>query len=268
MEKVLDYELLAIGNFHLKVANILVVLVIWLATHLLLRLIKRLINRGLTRLAWDQGRRHSLFLIAQYFVWILAITAMIESLGVRVSVLVASSAAILVGLGLGVQLIFRDIVSGIFLLIEGTIEVGDIIMIENKVARVTQINLRTTEVTTRDGISFILPNSRFITESVQNWSHHNDNSAIQFQVQVYVRGDSNEQVVRSLLLDSAAAQPDIIQETGKQPTVRLLEFREESAVLFQIVFWSARKFDAENLLSDLRFEIRKRLREQGIELGQ
>ena len=228
-----------------------------------IRVVHRVINRGLSRMAWDQGRRHSLFLITQYVVWTLTATAMLESLGVHISVLIAGSAAILVGLGLGVQQIFRDIVSGIFLLFEGTVEVGDVLQIDGKVVRVEEISLRTSRLLTREGNALIVPNSRFITESVFNWTHHSD-APSQFQIPVFVGREADEEQVREMLLKAASEHPAILAQPA--PNARLSEMREEGALLFTLVVWSQTKFEMESVLSEIRYAIRRQLREQGVPL--
>ncbi len=170
------------------------------AYYLLLRAIRRVINRGGGRLLdlSDKGRRMSLYLLAKYFVWTVAVAVMLEIVGVHVSVLLAGSAALLVGLGLGMQQIFRDIVSGIFLLFEGTIEIGDVLEVDGKLGRVEEINLRTSKVLTRDGQTMIVPNHKFITENVLNWTHHDTNPSA-FRVQVRVAHEADERQMVALL---------------------------------------------------------------------
>jgi small-conductance mechanosensitive channel len=265
LQALLDTSLIRLGSYELKVVNLVSVLIIWAFAWLLLRGIHRLINRGLPRINWDEGRRHSLFLLAQYVVWTLAITAIFEALGVRVSVLLAGSAALLVGLGLGIQPIFRDIMSGVFLLFEGTIEVGDVIQIDNRMARVVEIKLRTTQLLTRDGITLMIPNYKFITESVVNLSHQTG-IPIQFAARMTVRNDSDGATVCQILQQVALSNPLVLQHPA--PEVRLLDLPDEKALVFQMLVWTQEKFGAERLLSDLRLEGLKQLQAAGIRLPE
>ncbi|MCB0786228.1 MAG: mechanosensitive ion channel, partial [Flavobacteriales bacterium] len=118
----------------------------------------------------DAGRRKAIYNLVKYVVWVLAIMAMLDSVGVKITFLLAGATALLVGLGFGIQQIFNDIVSGVVIQIEGTISVGDVIEVEGLVGRVLEIHLRTSLIRTRDDIMIIVPNSRFVNDKVINWS--------------------------------------------------------------------------------------------------
>jgi small-conductance mechanosensitive channel len=266
MKSFLEYQVLVIGSYDLTVANLIGVLLIWGGTWFLLRVIRRLLNRSKLMQSSDPGRRYSLFLIARYFIWTLAIVVMMEVAGIHVSVLLAGSAALLVGLGLGVQQIFRDVMSGIFLLFEGTIEVGDILQVNNQVAKVVQIHLRTSKLITRDGVTMIVPNNTFISENVLSWTHHNAPS--RYVVTVGVNYAASEIRMREILLECALAHPDVLKEDMNHPIlIRLSDFGEER-MLFELLFWTNRKFDADTVRSDLRFDIRGKLSAEGISMAK
>jgi small-conductance mechanosensitive channel len=260
-QQILAYPLIEVDNYHLKVANLLIVAVIWLLAWLLLRGLHRLINRGLAQMTWDQGRRYSLYLLTQYIVWMLATTAMFEALGVQVSVLLAGSTALLVGLGLGIQPIFRDVVSGIFLLFEGAIEVGDILEVGGRVAQVKHIHLRTSELVTREGVTLILPNHLFITENVVNWTHRSAEPS-QFVLSVLVKNTADMQQVRTALQSAAREHPQVLDQPP--PEVRLSSMQSEKGFEMQLRVWVAEKLDSESILSDLRFLVLQKLRQAGV----
>jgi len=96
----------------------------------------------------------------------------LESSGIKLSVLLAGSAALLVGIGLGLQTLFQDIMSGIFILVDKSLHVNDIIEIENKVGKVEEIRLRTTRAVTIDNKVLIIPNHKFLTNSLFNWTQN------------------------------------------------------------------------------------------------
>ncbi len=265
MHSIFEYQLFNINKYSFSVAMLLGLVLVWLLTTLLLRTIRRVINRGGGRLLdlSDKGRRMSLYLLVKYFIWIIAVAVMFEIVGIRVSVLLAGSAALLVGFGLGVQPIFRDIVSGIFLLFEGTIEIGDVLEVDGKVGRVEEINLRTSKLLTRDGHIMIVPNHKFITENVQNWSHQNTQPSA-FQVQIRVAHAADGQRLTKILTDVVAAHPDVLDKNSEySPVVFLSDFQEKCA-LYEIQFWTLQKFEANRVQSDLRFAIQQQLREQNI----
>lgn len=265
MRQILEYQFFSIGNYSFTLAMLLALVLVWLFTTLLLRAIRRVINRGGNRLLdlSDKGRRISLYLLAKYVLWTVAVGIMLEIIGIHVSVILAGSAALLVGLGLGVQAIFRDIVSGIFLLFEGTIEIGDVLEVDGKVGKVEEINLRTSKLLTRDGHTMIVPNHKFITENVLNWTHRNEHPSA-FLIQVRVACQADERQVSQVLLAVAKSHPDVLNnDPERQPQVRLADFQEKCA-LYAIRFWTLRKFDVENLQSELRMGVQQQLREQGI----
>lgn len=261
----LEYQLFSLGDYSFTVARLAGLFLVWILATLFLRAIRRVINRGGGRLLdlSDKGRRMSLYLIAQYFVWTIALAAMLEIVGIHVSVILAGSAALLVGLGLGIQQIFRDIVSGVFLLFEGTIEIGDVLEVDGKVGKVEEINLRTSKLLTRDGHTMIVPNHKFITENVLNWTHH-DTQPSAFRIQVRVAPEADERQMLKILTAAVQAQPDILlNDPERRPQVRFSDFQEKSA-LYEVKFWTQKKFEAEQVQSELRFAVQQQLREQGI----
>ncbi|TSA26037.1 MAG: mechanosensitive ion channel protein MscS [Bacteroidetes bacterium] len=258
----LDYPLIEIGNFSLNVSELFLILIIILITWILLFIIKRIVVSTPSKDKYTAARKHSVYLLVKYLVWIIAIVLIIETIGVKVTFLIASSAALLVGLGLGLQQIFQDIVSGVFILFEGTIKVDDILDIGGVVGKIKEIRLRTSTLLTRDGTILIIPNHKFINENVINWSHNLQPT--RFRVQVGVSYGSDEIQVRDILYKCIAEHPEVINDQPEiKPIVRIIDFGD-SAVVFEILFWSHNMFWIENIKSDIRFMIREKFRENGI----
>lgn len=257
MEALLQEKLLSVGSWSLTVAMILGLLVTWILTELFVTALRKGIHRQSRLLNLpDTGRRHSLYLIAKYIIWTIAAGIMLEIVGIHVTVLLAGSAALLVGLGLGVQQIFRDIVSGIFLLFEGTIEIGDILQLDNTVAEVAEINLRTSRLITKDGKILIVPNHKFITENLVNWSHGN-----KLPTRFTMTAETSLQVdatrVLSLLRSFANEHPDILKDIpDRQPGVRLREMTHEK-LTFDLHFWTHQKMEADRIAADIRIRFRE-----------
>ncbi|MDX1905878.1 MAG: mechanosensitive ion channel [Bacteroidia bacterium] len=252
LKNLLDIILLQAGTFTISLYQVVLVVLVLMVTRLILWLIQQELARRMRAGRLDSGRKHSLFQIARYVVWVIAIALCLEALGFDVTLLVAGSAALLVGIGLGLQPLFQDIVSGIILLIEGIIEVGDVIETTGIVGRVQRITLRSTVVKTRDDIIIIIPNHKFIAENVVNWSHNND--LTRFEIPVQVAYGMDPDLVRDTLLACVQAHPQVIQTPDTQPFVWLTNFGE-SGVDFKLYFWSDRPFEIEGLKSDLRWRI-------------
>jgi small-conductance mechanosensitive channel len=167
-----------------------------------------------------------------------------------------------VGLGLGLQAIFSDFMSGIFLLFEGTIEVGDILQVGNMVGKVEKINLRTTIFRDRNDLVVIIPNHKFIEENVVNWSHNN--SVTRFVISVTVAYDSDMESVKQILFDCLIQHKDVITSNKAiAPSVRIADFLD-SGVQFEMLFYSENMFRIDNTKSDIRMMVWKAFREKSI----
>ena len=159
LNKILSFELLEFKNHTLTVFQLVLVVVCYIGTKLLLWLIKTALAREANIHKLDKGNSFALFQIIKYFIWILSIVFMLEIIGVKISVLLAGSAALLVGVGLGLQQTFNDVLSGVILLFEKSVKVGDILDIDGEVAVIEEIGLRTSLAKTRMNIVIIIPNS-------------------------------------------------------------------------------------------------------------
>lgn len=186
---------------------------------------------------------------------------MLEILGIPVTPLIVGSTALLVGIGLGLQRIARDFFSGLFLLFDSTIKVGDIIEVNNEVGKVVEMNLRSSEILTRDQVTIILPNSQFIEEKVINWTR--EKQKVRFSVTVRVSYKSDVEEVMKNLKEVMLEQKNILKTP--EPFVWLIEFGEYG-IIYDLYFWSKHAFEIEKIKSDLRVAVWKRLKEKNIEI--
>jgi small-conductance mechanosensitive channel len=260
----LDYKLIEVSDYQLTLLNILSIILVLIVTKLILLLLKRIIVTPKKFNVLEEGRRMSIFFLVRYFVWSFAIVLCLQIIGVQITLLLAGLSALLVGFGLGIQNIFNDIVSGIFLLFEGTIQIGDVIEIDNMVCEVEEISLRTSKVVTRDDITIIIPNRNFINDKVINWSRQ-PNKQARFHIQVGVSYKSNPREVQKILTEVMLNHPDILKDKPYQPFVRFIEYGD-SAIVFDMVFWSKRTFRIENVKSDLYYDAFDKLKENNIEI--
>jgi small-conductance mechanosensitive channel len=157
-----------IGKFQLSVAHFLFAALIMMGARFVIWLIRNfLLERFFKKRQLDSGRQLAIKQFLVYIVWVLSVFAIMELFGIG-SMLLASSAALLVGIGLGLQDSFKDLVSGIIILVEGTVEVGDVLEVDGIVARVSSIGLRTSKLETRDRVSILIPNSNLVVNKVTN----------------------------------------------------------------------------------------------------
>ena len=144
LKDIFNYDLISVGKFSISAFDLFISVVIIIISIFLLRLIKKFFNNRVKAGKIDKGSAFSIYSIIKYLIWIIVILMILETMGVNLNLMLAGSAALLVGLGFGIQQIFNDLVSGIILLFEGNLKVGDVIQLENNIiGRVRVIGLRT-----------------------------------------------------------------------------------------------------------------------------
>ncbi|HMQ46216.1 MAG TPA: mechanosensitive ion channel [Saprospiraceae bacterium] len=205
------------------------------------------------------GSQYAINQLLQYFIYVIAILMALESLGFSLTVLWGGAAALLVGIGLGLQETFKDFISGIILLFERTVEVGDVLEVDDMVGTVKKIGLRTSLVETRSNKTVIVPNSKLVVDKVVNWSHF-DNK-VRFVVTVGVAYGSDTALVKKILLQVAKQHPQVIRHPA--PFVRFVDFGS-SSLDFELHFWSHEFIAIDNVKSDIRFEVDRLFREQKV----
>lgn len=262
-KEILEYSLINTDNFNITVYNLLATIVILVITRVVIGIIHKVFRRKIfTNNNIDVGKSHTIYQLTKYTLWVIAIVLSLETIGIKITFLLAGSAALMVGLGLGLQQVFKDIVSGLFLLFEGNLKLNDVVELDDgEIGKVKEITFRTTKIETRDNIILVVPNSKFIDGNVINWSHIQKRT--RFYVQVGVAYGSDVELVQKVLLESAASHKDISK--SPKPFVRFYDFGS-SSLDFQIYFWTDRSFEVENIKSDLRFEIDKKFRENKIQI--
>ncbi|MCI2227618.1 mechanosensitive ion channel [Polaribacter sp. MSW13] len=253
----LNFSFNLTSGIHINVKTILFVAFVFLLTGLFLKIVKKVVNRKLDEK--DKDKFKAVYSFIQYFVYVIVLVIALESSGINVSVLLAGSAALLVGIGLGLQTLFQDIMSGIFILIDKSLNVNDIIEIEGKVGKVEEIRLRTTRAVTIDDKVLIIPNHKFLTNSLFNWTQNGAQTTE--GVEVGVAYGSDVELVKEILIDIAKSHPKILKK--QEPIVRFTDFGD-SALMFKLLFIINNSFEHLAIKSDLRFAIDKKFRENNI----
>jgi small-conductance mechanosensitive channel len=195
----------------------------------------------------EKGNIYAVYQIFRYIIWIAAFALILESLGVKVTLLLAGSAALLVGIGLGLQQTFNDIISGFILLAERTIKIGDVLEVEGIVIKIQKIGIRTSKGLNTDDISIIIPNSLITTNKVINWSHQDDKT--RFRIDVGVAYGSDVDQVIEIMEESAFEHPDVYDRELTEG--RLMGFGS-SSLDFQLLFFSKNIFRIGSVKSDIR----------------
>jgi small-conductance mechanosensitive channel len=254
----LEFELINVGEFTIRVYTLVVILLILLFTKLILRVIKKTLARSRYG-KLDKGANYALFQIITYVVWVIAIGLILETIGVKLTVLIAGSAALLVGVGLGLQQTFNDVVSGLILLSEKSIKIEDVLEIDGDVVKIQSIGLRTSKGLNTDDVSLIIPNSLITTNKVINWSHQTEQT--RFRIDVGVAYGSNIDLVIKVLEESAYEHPDTSDRESTE--ARLVNFGN-SSLDFQVLFYSLNIFRISKVQSDIRRTISRKFVENNI----
>ena len=255
----LEFEMLHIDTYVISVFTIFRIVMIIVIATILLWVIKKTLMRKKVVKNFDTGTAYAIYQIVKYFVWVIAFGLILETIGIRVTVLVAGSAALLVGVGLGLQQTFNDVVSGIILLSERSIKIDDILEIDGDIVKIQDIGLRTSKGLNRDQISIIIPNSLITTNKVINWSHQTIHN--RFRINVGVAYGSDVDLVSEVLRESALENIKVDSKDGVE--VQLLDFAD-SSLNFQLLFYSDEIFRIERIKSDIRKVITRKFKENDI----
>ena len=260
VQDILDYTILSVKDYVFTIGDAILFLVILVLTHLLTRVIRLAISTNFkNKNVFDSGKEYALIKISKYFIYTIGIVISIESLGIDISIVLASSAALFVGIGLGLQQIFNDFVSGFILLFEGEIRKGDILEIDGNVGQVQQLDIRTTKIKTRDDIIIVVPNSKLTSNDVINWSH--GSSITRFSIAIGVAYNSDLALVKNTLESVVKSHKDVIKT---KPVIARFDDFANSSLNFQVFFWAQKNWEIELIKSDIRFSIIQHLRKNNI----
>tara|TARA_R110002049_G_scaffold305422_4_gene502047 strand:+ start:3096 stop:3962 length:867 start_codon:yes stop_codon:yes gene_type:complete len=263
VKEVLEFKIIEVSNQSFTLYHILVFITIIIAVRFFVKAMEAFVKRKIGGKQWiDEGKQYAIIQLVKYFIYILGFVIGLKSIGVDVTVLIFGSTALFVGLGFGLQEAFRDLVSGIILLFEGNVQVGDVIEMDNGIVGVVKvINLRTSKVRTRAGIMMVVPNSELINKRVVNWS--NSNKLTRFSVKVGVAYGTDVEKVRDILQEVAKKETTI--NTRIPAFVRFSDFGE-SSLDFELFFWTEEVWRIESTKSNLRFEINRQFIKEGVQI--
>ncbi|PKV52342.1 mechanosensitive ion channel-like protein [Aquimarina sp. MAR_2010_214] len=257
-----NYEIFSFGEEHqikLTVGLLLFVLLILVITFAFLRFFKRIVTRKLNK--GDRQKFESVFSFSKYFVYLIVIFFTLDSIGFNITAIFAASAALLVGVGLALQTFIQDILSGIFIFIDQTVHVGDIIELDDKVGRVEEIKLRTTRAVTIDNKVLIIPNHKYLTSILYNWTQNG--KVTRESVAVGVAYGSDTELVKELLTKAALSNTYVLKEPA--PLVLFTDFAD-SSLNFKLIFSINDSFQAVIPQSEIRFEIDRLFREHKVNI--
>ncbi len=247
------------GSMSFSIASFIQALIIIVITHFAARLWRHFFQKNfLGESGLEHGLQESITTITVYSIWIFGIFIALIVFGLNTTTLTVAFGALGIGIGFGLQNIFNNFISGIILLFERPIQVGDDIEVNGTWATVKKTNVRSTIVQTYDNATIIIPNSEFISNQLVNWSFKD--KRLRRKVVVGVEYGSDIELVRTSLLEIANSTPKVLKYPA--PNVLFNDFGD-SALIFTLRYWSFIDFflDVE---TEIRFKIDKIFKERGL----
>ncbi len=262
MDTFLDHRLFRVGGAPVTVGSLIAFVAILALSFLVSRLVQRLVVNRLLTHRLNLGVRYAIGRFLRYVILLVGTFIALETVGVSVGALAAFFAALGVGIGFGLQDIAKNFVSGLILLVERPIQVGDRIDIGDASGDVVEIRTRATVVRTNDDVHLIIPNSKFISDTVTNRSY--GNPRVRYRAPIGVAYGSDPRRVENALLEAARSSPGVLDNPA--PTVRFRGFGE-SSLDFELQCWTSAMLHRQGAFrSDLNFAIHDVLKARGIEI--
>ena len=250
-----------LGSFELSFRSILLFFSVIAAAQVVIWSVRHLLRKFLRNTNFEEGMRFMVMRLVRTVVYFLVIVVALDTAGIDLTVFWASSAALLVGVGIGLQNFFNDVVSGFVLLFEGGVRVGDELEVDGMMVRVERIDLRSTRVITRFGNLIVIPNGLISGQTVRNFTQGENATMVQLAVGVAYGSDVER--VKAILLEAANAEEEVVK---KSQTAVLFNDFGESSLQFTVCFWIEKPFLRKLISSNIRFRIDEAFRANGIRI--
>lgn len=252
-----------LGKSEISLGTILYLILAFILLSFLSKRFKNvLVHKVLRKTNLDSGPRNTIGMVARFVLLFVGAIVIIQGAGIDLSSLSLLAGALGVGIGFGLQNITDNFISGIIILFEEPIKVGDRIVVGDTEGDVISISVRATTILTNDNISIIVPNSEFISSRVINWSHNDRN--IRIRLPVGVSYNEDPQQVKEILLQVAEENDHVLHTPA--PMVLFDEYAD-SALNFTLAIWTSSHTNKPKILrSELYFSIFEKFKEKGIEI--
>lgn len=257
----LDIHLFTVGGASFTVMSavklIAALVLLFLAAGWVRHFIER---RALRRFQMDEGMRQSIGAVARYAVLVIGLVVVLQNAGINLAAFSVVAGALGVGIGFGLQNLFSNFISGLIIMLERPIKVGDRVELAGVEGVVREIGARRTTVVTNDNVAILVPNQKFITDNVINQLYLE--REIRLRVPINVAATAGIREVEQLLLAAAANHPQVLRDPP--PRVLLLSLGGGSTGFELHVWFHPQAIHRQQLQSDLNLAIGDRLRQAGI----
>jgi len=246
-------------SIHITIGLLLLLTIAFLVTGIALKWMRRLFTRKMEK--DDKLKFISVFKFIKYVVYVIVVLITVSAAGIDITILLTASAALFVGLGLALQELFQDVIGCIFIILDKSLSVGDIIEVDGKVGKVFEIKLRTVRAVTRDDKVVVIPNHKFISDTIYNYTQNYNTT--RENIKLGVAYGSDVALVTRILEEVANEQGGILK--NPEPFVLFEDFGD-SALLFSLNFYIDDSFIDPKIKSDLRYQIDAKFRENNISI--
>ena len=244
-------------SIHITVGLLLTLSLALVASKIVLGWLRKLFTRKMEQ--EDKLKFISVFKYIRYAIYMVVVLLTVSAAGIDITLVITASAALFVGIGLALQELFQDIIGGILILVDKSLHVGDIVEVEGKVGKVFDIKLRTTRALTRDDKVLVIPNHKFMSDVIFNYTQNHRTTREFVRVGVAYGSDVNQ--VTDLLLKAAKEQRGVLK--NPKPFVLFEDFGD-SALIFAVQFYINDSFSDPRTKSEIRYRIDGLFRENGI----
>ena len=256
----ISYDFINGKNIKISLLDVGLIVLAIVLTSIVLKFVQKVFSRKLP--PNDKKRFDGVFQVFKYIIFLFVFIFLLNTTGVNINVILTASAALFVGLGFALKTFFQDIISGILIILDQSLHVGDIIEVDGRVGEVQQIKLRTTVMFTRNNRVMVIPNHKFMEESLFNWTQNDSNN--RDKVSVGVAYGSDVRLVEKLLLKAVESVDGVV------PTNRInVTFDEfgESSLLFSVHFYVFHGMQAPGIQSQIRFKIYDLFAENNVKIS-
>lgn len=253
----LTFRIINTDSIKFTVYQLILLIIALFFTGIILKFLRKIMTRKLPQ--EDKNKFISIFQFAKYVIYVLVIVFTLQTSGVNMNVFLTASAALFVGVGFALQTFFQDIISGVLMILDQSLHVGDIIEVDGKVGEVREIKLRTTRMVTRNDRVMVIPNHIFMTDPLFNWTQNTTTN--REQVSVGVAYGSNVQLVKQVLEDCVKDVEGVVEN---QPITVLFEDFADSSLNFSVYFYVYNGMKSPKIQSDIRFKIDEAFRKNDI----
>ncbi len=255
-------KLIPLGENSYSVLDLFILIALLVGLIFVSRSVRKILRSRILRFTGlNRAAQDTVAVIFNYTFVFIGTLVILQLWGLDISSLTVFAGVLGVGIGLGMQDIAKEFISGLVLIFERPIQVGDFVDVGGLMGTVERISVRSTEIRTLDQVSIILPNSRFLESEVINWSHHSSISRLRIPVGVAYGSDT--QLVKKTLIDATEEYPDVLSRPA--PQVFFIGFGD-SSLDFNLLVWITEPRKQFQIKSDLFFRVEALLNERNIEI--